>query len=167
LREADLSRGDLSEAEWRLLKDLLPAERGRKSRPAQDNRKIVNGILWRIRTGAPWRDVPEKYGKWMTVYQRFRRWSEAGVWEAVASTLAGAMADNKHHSVDSTTVRGHVSAAGAKGGLANRLLAARGAGSPVKFIVSATPRESRSPSTSRRAKPQTAPRSKTSTRSAT
>ena len=68
-----MSRGDLSEAEWQLLRDLLPAERGRKSRPAGDNRPIVNGILWRIRTGAPWRDVPEKYGKWMTVYQRFRR----------------------------------------------------------------------------------------------
>ena len=87
-----MSRGDLSEAEWRLLKDLLPAERGRKSRPAHDNRPIVNGILWRIRTGAPWRDVPEKYGKWMTVYQRFRRWSESGVWEVVATTLAQAMA---------------------------------------------------------------------------
>ena len=143
-----MSRGDLNEAEWRLLKDRLPAERGRKSRPAQDNRKIVNGILWRIRTGAPWRDVPEKYGKWMTVYQRFRRWSEAGVWEAVASTLAGAMADNKHHSIDSTTVRGHVSAAGAKGGLSDRLLAARGAGSPVKFIVSVMPSADRSASTS-------------------
>ncbi len=134
-----MSRGDLSEAEWRLLKDLLPAERGRKSRPAYDNRMIVNGILWRIRTGAPWRDLPEKYGKWMTVYQRFRRWSEAGVWEAVATTLTGAMADNRHHSIDSTVIRGHVSAAGAKGGLKNRLLAARGAGSPVKFTVSVMP----------------------------
>jgi transposase len=147
-----VSRGDLSEAEWRLLKDLLPAERGRRSRPAQDNRRIVNGILWRLRTGAPWRDVPEKYGKWMTVYQRFRRWSEAGIWEAAASTLAQAMADNSRHSIDSTTVRGHVSAAGAKGGLANRLLAARGAGSPVKFIVSVMPGASRSPSTSPAAK---------------
>jgi transposase len=72
----------------------------------------------------------------MTVYQRFRRWSEAGIWEAVATTLAWAMADNSRHSLDSTTVRGHVSAAGAKGGLANKLLAVRGAGSPVKFIVS-------------------------------
>ena len=155
-----MSRGDLSEAEWRLLKDLLPAERGRKSRPAQDNRTVVNGILWRIRTGAPWRDVPEKYGKWMTVYQRFRRWSEAGIWEAAASALAQAMADNSRHSIDITTVRGHVSAAGAKGGLANRLLAARGAGSPVKFIVSVMPRASRSPSTSRPARRRTAPRSK-------
>lgn len=59
----------------------------------------------------------------MTVYQRFRRWSEAGIWEAVATTLAQAMADKSRHSLDSTTVRGHVSAAGAKGGLANKLLA--------------------------------------------
>jgi transposase len=159
-----LSRGDLSEAEWRLLKDLLPAERGRKSRPAHDNRTIVNGILWRIRTGAPWRDVPEKYGKWMTVYQRFRRWSAAGVWEVAAATLAQAMADNSRHTVDSTTVRGHVSAAGAKGGLANKLLAGRGAGSPVRFIVSVMPEGSRSPSISPLAKPRTAPRSKTSSR---
>jgi hypothetical protein len=125
----------------------------------------VNGILWRIRTGAPWRDLPEKYGKWMTVYQRFRRWSEAGVWEVVAATLAQAMADNSRHAVDSTTVRGHVSAAGAKGGLANRLLAGRGAGSPVKFIVSVMPEASRSLSTSRPAKLRTARRSKTSSRS--
>jgi transposase len=94
-----LSRGDLSEAEWRLLEPLLPPERGRKSRPAFDNRQIVNGILWRIRTGAPWRDLPEKYGKWMTVYQRFRRWSEAGIWEAVATTLHQAIADNSRHSL--------------------------------------------------------------------
>ena len=151
-----MSRGDLSEAEWRLLKDLLPTERGRKSRPAFDNRMIVIGILWRIRTGAPWRDVPEKYGKWMTVYQRFRRWSGAGVWEVVATTLAQAMADNSRHSVDSTTVRGHVSVAGAEGGFANKLLAARGAGSPVKFIVSVMPEAGRSPSTLRPAKRRTA-----------
>jgi transposase len=155
-----LSRGDLSEPEWRLLKGFLPAERGRKSRPAFDNRVIVNGILWRIRTGAPWRDVPEKYGKWMTVYQRFRRWSEAGIWEAVATTLAQTMADNSRHSLDSTTVRGHVSAAGAKGGLANRLLAARGAGSPVKFTVSVTPTAFRSSSTLPPAKRRIARRSK-------
>jgi transposase len=155
-----MSRGDLIEAEWNLLKDLLPPERGRKNRPASDNRPIVNGILWRIRTGVPWRDVPEKYGKWITVYQRFRRWSKAGIWEAVATTLAQAMADNSRHSIDSTTVRGHISAAGAKGGLANRLLAARGAGSPVKFTVSVMPKASRSRSTSRAAKPRTARRSK-------
>jgi transposase len=71
-REAGSSCGDPSEAEWRLLEPLLPPERGRKSRPAFDHRQIVNGILWRIRTGAPWRNLPETYGKWMTVCQRFR-----------------------------------------------------------------------------------------------
>lgn len=72
-----MSRGDLIEAEWRLLKKLLPAERGRKSRPSGDNRPIVNGILWRMRTGAPWRDLPEKYGKWIsaTPLLRVRRLS--------------------------------------------------------------------------------------------
>ena len=123
-----MSRGDLSEAEWRLLRELLPAERGRKSGPALDNRLVVNGILWRIRTGAPWRDLPEKYGKWITVYQRFRRWSAAGIWQLAASTLAQAMADHSCQMVDSTIVRAHVSAAGAKGRLAHKRLAARGAG---------------------------------------
>src|SRR5947207_14580032 len=78
----------------------------------------------------------------MRVYQRFRRWSEAGIREAVATTLAQAMADNSLHSPDSTTVRGHVSAAGANRGLANKLLAVRGPGSPVKFIVSVMPEAS-------------------------
>jgi transposase len=112
-----LSRGDLTEAEWRVLKGLLPIEpenRGRGRRPEQ-NRSIINGILWRLRCGAPWRDVPPKYGSWNTIYRRFRRWSEAGVWEAVAVTLAEIMADSGHYSIDSTTVRAHVSAAGGKG----------------------------------------------------
>ena len=151
-----MSRGDLTEAEWRTLQAVLPV--ARTGRPPEDLRKTINGILWRVRTGTPWRDVPDKYGKWMTVYQRFRRWSKTGVWEAIATTLAQAMADNRHHSIDSTTVRGHVSAAGAKGGLANRLLASRGAGSPVKFIVSVMPTASRSASTSQAARRRTAKR---------
>lgn len=153
-----MSRGDLSEGEWRTLQAALPV--ARTGRPPGDLRQTINGILWRIRTGTPWRDVPEKYGKWMTVYQRFRRWSQTGVWEAIATTLAQAMADNRHHSIDSTTVRGHVSAAGAKGGLANRLLASRGAGSPVRFTVSVTPAASRSASISRPARRPTARRTK-------
>jgi transposase len=74
----------------------------------------INGILGRLRTGAPWRDVPERYGNWNSIARCFRRWCENGTWEAAAMTLADAMADNRHHSIDSTTVRGHVSAAGAK-----------------------------------------------------
>ena len=158
-----MGRGDLSDAQWDLVKGLMPKQgRGGKW---NDHRVTVNGMLWVLRTGAPWRDLPEKYGKWMTVYQRFRRWSEAGIWEAAATVLAQAMADNRHHSIDSTTVRGHVSAAGAKGGLANRLLAARGAGSPVRFIVSVMPSVSRLPSTSPAARRPTARSSKRSVRS--
>lgn len=89
----------------------------------------------RLRCGVPWRDVPPKYGSWNTIYRRFRRWSEAGVWETVAGTLAEIMADSGHYSIDSTTVRAHVSAAGGKGGLIDALLAARGAGSPVSFTA--------------------------------
>jgi transposase len=155
-----LSRGDLTEAEWRALKVLLPVEReaGERSRgrPPEDNRNVINGILWRLRTGAPWRDVPEKYGNWNSIYRRFRRWCAAGVWESVAVTLAEMMADSGHYSIDSTSIRAHVSAAGGKGGFINEVLAARGAGSPVKFIVSVMPEEDPSPSTSRRAKRQIA-----------
>jgi transposase len=93
--EAGASRGDLTEAEWRILKDLLPIERKnrRRGRPPEQYRSIINGILWRLRCGAPWRDVPPKYGSWNTIYRRFRQWSETGVWEIVAVTLAEIMAD--------------------------------------------------------------------------
>src|SRR4029079_17437889 len=157
--EAALSRGDLREVEWRILRVLLPVERARgergRGRPPEDNRNISNGVLWRLRTGAPWRDVPEKYGNWNSIYRRFRRWSASGVWESVAIALAETMAESGHYNIDSTTVRAHVSAAGGKGGLINELLAARGAGSPVKFIVSVMPEVGRSPSTSRPEKRQT------------
>jgi transposase len=74
----------------------------------------------------PWRDLPEKHGKWLAVYRRFRRWSEAGIWEAVAMTLAQAMANNSRHSIGSTTIRSHVSVAGAKGVAIRRLARSRG-----------------------------------------
>lgn len=157
-----MSRGDLTEAEWRVLKGLLPVEReaGKRGRgrPPEDNRNIINGILWRLRCGTAWRDVPEKYGNWNSIYRRFRRWSASGVWESVAITLAETMAESGHYSIDSTSVRAHVSAAGGKGGFIDELLAARGEGSPVKFIVSVMPEAGRLPSTSRRAKRRTAKR---------
>jgi len=70
-----LSRGDLTEAEWRILKDVLPIERKNRSRdrPPNQNRSIINGILWRLRCGAPWHDVSPKYGSGNTIYRRFRR----------------------------------------------------------------------------------------------
>jgi len=140
--EAALSRGDLSEVEWRILRVLLPVERepGKRGRgrPPEDNRNIINGVLWRLRTGAPWRDVPEKYGNWNSIYRRFRRWSACGVWESVAVALAETMAESGHYNIDSTTVRGHVSAAGGKGGLLRRLLVDHAAALRAKSTPAAT-----------------------------
>ena len=118
-----MARGDLTDAEWDLIEALLPSERGRKSRPAQDNRRYLNGMLHVLRVGCPWRDMHERYGKWNSVYVRFRRWAEQGVWDGLLETLVDlGLTDDWQHMIDSTTVRGHSQAAGAKGGLIRRLL---------------------------------------------
>ena len=113
-----MGRGDLSDAEWELIGPLLPSGRGRWSRPAGDNRRFLNGMLHVLRVGCPWRDMHERYGKWNSVYVRFRRWAEQGVWDALLQTLVElGLTDDWHHMIDSTTVRGHVSAVGGKRGL--------------------------------------------------
>ena len=107
---------ELTEAEWAIIAPLLPAERGRVGRPSHDNRRVLNGILWTVRSGARWIDVPERYGRWNSVYRRFRRWAKAGVFEAILETLAGALAEERIQMIDSTIVRAHAQAAGAKRG---------------------------------------------------
>lgn len=107
-----MDRGDLSDAEWGLIGPLLPSERGRWARPAGDNRRFLNGMLHVLRVGCPWRDMHERYGKWNSVYVRFRRWAEQGVWDTLLQTLVDlGLTDDWQHMIDSTTVRGHVSAA--------------------------------------------------------
>lgn len=81
------TRDELTEAEWAIVEPLLPPERGRNCRPALDNRPFVNGMLWIARTGLPWRELPAEYGKWNSVYQRFRRWSMTGVWDRLVRKL--------------------------------------------------------------------------------
>ena len=118
-----MARGDLTDMEWRIIEGLLPTERGRKSRPSHDNRQYLNGMLHVLRVGCPWRDMHERYGKWNSVYVRFRRWAEQGVWDALLETLVElGLTDDWQHMIDSTTVRGHVSAAGGKGGPVRTLL---------------------------------------------
>ncbi len=117
-RRTHVNRGDLVDSEWAVIGPLLPPERGRWSRPAQDNRRFLNGMLWILRTGSPWRDLPEAYGKWISVYQRFRRWAEQGVWDALLETLVElGLTDDWMHMIDTTTVHAHFQAAGGKGGL--------------------------------------------------
>ena len=118
-----MARGDLTNMEWRIIEGLLPTERGRWSRPAQDNRRFLNGMLYVLRVGCPWRDMHERYGKWNSVYVRFRRWAEQGRLGCLLETLVElGLTDDWQHMIDSTTVRGHSQAAGAKGGLIRRLL---------------------------------------------
>ncbi len=83
-----IHRHDLTGEQWARLEPLLPTRRpDGRGRPSCDHRRIINGILWRLRSGAPWRDLPECYGNWQTVYSRFRRWREAGIWAGVLQAL--------------------------------------------------------------------------------
>jgi transposase len=115
-----MSRYDLTDEQWQRLKPLLPAHQ-KEGRPRADDRRIVNGIRWILRTGAPWRDLPERYGSWNTVYSRFYRWQKARHWDQILEALqqqADAQGQLRWeiHFVDSTVIRAHQHAAGAKKG---------------------------------------------------
>ncbi len=121
-------RHELSDREWARLGPLLPPRTAGK--PRQDDRRIINGILWKLATGAPWRDLPERYGPWPTVYTRFRRWTLAGVWDRSFAAVqrqadAAGQVDWTVHFVDGTVIRAHQHAAGAKGGTRPRRPSAR------------------------------------------
>ncbi|MCE3249753.1 MAG: putative transposase [Geminicoccaceae bacterium] len=115
-----MRRYELSERDWRRLEPLLPVTRSaRGGRPPKDRRRTVDGILWVLRTGAPWRDLPERYGPWSSAASTFYRWRIKGVWERVLAELqreadARGRLDWTLHAVDSTTVRAHQHAAGAR-----------------------------------------------------
>jgi transposase len=116
-----MNRGDLSNEQWARLEPLLPPQKPKTGRPAVDHRRTLNGMLWILRTGAPWRDLPERYGPWQTVATRFYRWRKAAVFDRLLAELQ-AIADAQgklnwdRHYVDGTVVRAHQHAAGAKGG---------------------------------------------------
>lgn len=109
-------RHELSDEEWDVLSGLLPqTETGR---PRRDDRVVLNGIVWKLRTGSAWRDVPERYGSWRTLYTRFRRWALDGTFtrmlEAVQAQKDAAGDVDWLVSVDSTITRAHQHAAGAR-----------------------------------------------------
>jgi len=98
---------------WSKLAQLLPAERGRDARPSKDNRMMVEAMLWKARTGCPWRDLPEKFGPWMSVYTRFSRWCKAGIWSSALEKLQEDI-DEEWLMLDSTSVKAHQHAHGAE-----------------------------------------------------
>jgi len=138
----------ITDAEWALIGPLLPAERGRGCRPAGDNRPFFDGMMWMARTGAQWRRLPAEYGKWNSVFRRYRRWVETGVFDALLETLAElAGRDRSADMIDSTVVRAHHCAAGIKKELARpRRSGDRAAASPPNCTRAAMPEASRSAS---------------------
>src|SRR6266478_6340657 len=116
-----MNRGDLTQTQWERLQPLLPPQKPKTGRPAVDHRRILNGMLWILRTGAPWRDLPERYGPWRTVASRFYHWQRAGIWEQLFSAVQ-AQADAHgqlnwdSHDLDGTMIRAHQPAAGATKG---------------------------------------------------
>src|SRR6478735_136455 len=121
-------RYGLRDDQWARMEHLLPKRVGHVDGTARDNRLFVEAVLYRYRTSIPWPDLPERFGKWKSVHQRFRRWARSGVWERVFAALS-ADADNEYAMIAATIVRAHQHSAGArkKGAMATRRSAAAGA----------------------------------------
>ncbi len=122
-----MRRHEISDESWSRLHSLLPGQAGHPGITAKDNRLFINAILWIGKTGAPWRDLPERFGLWNSVWRRFDRWSKKGIWQRVFQTLQDP--DLEWLIIDSTIIRAHQHAAGArkKGALRMRPLDAAGA----------------------------------------
>ena len=109
-----MARFDLTDQEWAIISPLLPNKP--RGVPRQDDRRVLNGIFWALRTGSPWRDLPEVFGCWNSAFRRFSRWSAKGVWRRIFAAMADDP-DFEYLILDSTIVRAHQHAAGAKRGL--------------------------------------------------
>lgn len=122
-----MGRHELTDVQWHRLAPHLPPQKPRAGRPSHPHRRIINGILWILATGAPWRDLPPHYGSWHTVSSHFYRWERAGIWQRLLSALQR-RADEQGdldwslHYLDSTTVRAHQHVAGARGGQVGEVL---------------------------------------------
>lgn len=105
-------RHAISDTDWDRIKDLLPGRPGQTGWLAADNRLFIDAVLWIAKTGAPWRDLPARFGNWNSVWKRFDRWARKGTWQAVFDALQDP--DMEWLILDSTVIRAHPCAAGAK-----------------------------------------------------
>ena len=164
-----MARGLMSDAEWGFFEPFIRSVRARNGRQGADHRRVLDGVFWIARTGSPWRDLPEEFGKWSSVYRQFRRWVShgspsvrepwrtAGLWEAILEALnegAGELDPPPDRlqmipsrdiaeampcrAVDSTVVRAHRHAAGARGGLRDRVSGALAVASRPRSTSAAT-----------------------------
>ena len=106
-----MGRFDLSDAEWAVIEPLLPNKARGVARV--DDRRVLNGIFYILRTGSPWRDLPGRYGPYTTVYNRYNRWAKAGIWVNIFNALAERSAQSMAL-IDSSVIRAHQHAAGGK-----------------------------------------------------
>ena len=116
-----MNRLVLKDEQWERVAPLLPGKAGDPGRTGSDNRLFLEAVLWMVRTGAPWRDLPEAFGFWNSVFRRFRRWVQAGVFEYLFQALSGDP-DFEYALIDGTIIRVHQHGTGAKGGLVVRRL---------------------------------------------
>ena len=114
-----MKRHEISEKQWNRIKGLFPPEKKPQGgRPGKSNREMLNAILYWLNTGIPWRDLPERFGPWQSVYSRFRAWTKAGVWEDILTALIEQdLVDETTLMLDSTTVKVHQHASGVKKGI--------------------------------------------------
>lgn len=122
-----MNRDVLNDEQWARIAPLLPGKEGDPGRSGEDNRLFVEAVLWLVRAGAPWRDLPPQFGKWGSVWKRFRRWAEKGVFERIFLTLSGDP-DFEYALIDGTIVKVHRHGTGARGGLKIRPSASPAAG---------------------------------------
>ena len=132
-------RHALTAEQWAQIAPLLPPEVGRAARPAKPNRLMVEGMVWILRTGAPWRDLPRHFGPWKSVYTRFRRWTQQGIWAQVLEKLSEQQ-DRESYLIDATIVRAPQDATGAKKGGRKRSATPEEA-QPPRFTLLWTPSE--------------------------
>ena len=127
-------RGLMSNKEWAFFKPFVTVRGPKRGRPASNHRLVLDGVFWIARTGAPWRDLPDHFGNWNSIYQQFRRWSVSGLWDTMLEALnATGAAQSSVQMIDSTIVRAHQHAAGAKGGLRLKISGAREVASRPRF----------------------------------
>jgi transposase len=116
----------MEDAEWAFFEPFIIGIRGRGGRHASNHRQVLDGVFWIARTGAQWRDFPAEFGKWSSVYRQFRRWTVAGLWGLILEALnESEVMPDQVQMIDSTIIRAHHQAAGAKGGLKDKVLAAQ------------------------------------------
>jgi transposase len=144
-----MERLGLRDDQWDRIKDFLPGREGHVGGTAADNRMFVDGVLYRFRAGIPWRDLPARFGKWKSTYQRFNRWAKSGIFSRIFRLLSSDP-DNEYNMIDSTIVRAHQHSAGAakssgpqaigrsRGGLTTKIHTLVDAlGNPIDFILTA------------------------------